>query len=549
MKASFAFYSYAASLLLSMAFTSLAIRLGKRLNLTDMPGVRKVHREPVPRIGGLAVYISVILIVLPTLFLLSPADDAFGQSLPKVWVLLGAATTVCLLGLADDIRALRARLKLLVQLAAAMLVYWGGIRIGSIAVGQWAPIDLGWFAWPLTMLWIVGITNAVNLTDGVDGLATSVSMMACGVIAILAARSDQMPMIVLMIAMLGALTGFLCFNFYPARIFLGDSGSLFLGFVIAGASVLCFMESHAFAALALPAVALGVPILDTALSIVRRFVARRPIFAPDRGHFHHRLLQLGLGQRHVVGVVCGSTLVVACPSLLMLSADGQTTLALSAGIFACLFVLFHAVGVVRLRRIVTGLRSRLHLSHQTREEISEFCNLQLQFDGAQDSKAWWQALNHAADQLDFAWISVGITDSEGNTETHLWRRTKTPPPSARVTIVRVPIRGLRGDRPIEVEVAVLTNGSIEGAARRASLFGRLMDEYRMPAFDRAAGGYAVWTNVPGPGKDVQQVPPMATFLDSARGVFGQGDSPQEPDGDRFTKVRTSPGPGGMQESL
>ena len=548
MRAYFAFCFYAASLLLSVAFTSLAIRLGKRLNLADMPGVRKVHREPIPRIGGLAVYLSIVLLVLPALLLVGPTSDASRQTQSKMWVLLLGATTVCLLGLADDIKALRARLKLLVQFAAATLVYWGGIRIGSIAVAQWTPVDLGWLAWPLTVLWIVGITNAVNLSDGVDGLATGVSMIACGVIAILAVRSDQMPIALLMVAVLGALTGFLCFNFYPARIFLGDSGSLFLGFIIAATSVLCFMESHAFAALALPAVALGVPILDTVLSVVRRFVARRPIFAPDRGHFHHRLLHLGLGQRRVVSIVYGSTLLAVCPSLLMLSADARTSLVLFAGVFVSLFALFHAVGVVRLRTVVAGLQSRLHLSHQAREEISEFCDLQLQFDGAQSPRAWWQALCHAANQLDFAWISVDITDSEGNTETHLWRRSKTPPPSARVTIVRVPVRGLLGDTPIEVEVAVLTNGSIEGAARRASLFGRLMDEYRMPAFDRAAEVFAKMTRAPGPGKERPTTSGIATCLDLSGSRFGRVDSPQEADGGRLTTARTSPGPKGVQES-
>jgi len=505
---------YAASLALSMALSSVAIWFGKRLNLTDAPGIRKVHREPIPCVGGLAVYISVVSVVLPARFVFNATDGASGQTQSKMWVLLLTATIVFLLGLADDIRALRARLKLLVQLAAATLVYWGGIRIASIAVGQWAPVDLGWFAWPVTVLWIVGVTNAVNLSDGVDGLATSVSMIACGVVALLAVRNGHVPVAVLMLSMLGALTGFLRFNFYPARIFLGDSGSLFLGFVISTASVLCFMESHAFVVLALPAVALGVPILDTLLTIVRRFLARRPIFAPDCSHFHHRLLQLGLGQRQVVGVVCASTLVVTSLGMLMLFAGARTRLVLLGGILVLSLALFSAVGVVRLRTVLTGLRSRLHLSQQTREEIREYCNCQLQFDRAQSPRAWWQALCCTADQLDFAWVSMSATDNEGNIETYLWRRPGTTPVSARVTVVKVPVLAMAPGASLEVEVAVLTNGSIEGAARRASLFGRLMDEYRMPAIDGAASGRQV-TIGSAPVRAGRSHQRQATTLDSA----------------------------------
>lgn len=489
---------YMAALLPSVGLTAVAICLSKKLNLGDLPGVRKVHKEPIPRIGGVAVYASVALPMTLVLLVLDPMRGISGPTDAQMATVMLGATIVFMLGLIDDVKPLRARLKLFVQLAAATLVYGGGIRIESIGVGEWSPIDLGWLAWPVTVFWIVGITNAVNLSDGVDGLATSLSMAACGVVAMLSIWGDQPPITTLMVTVLGALTGFLCFNFHPARIFLGDSGSLFLGFTISAASILCFLKSQTFATLVLPAIVLGVPILDMALSIVRRFVTRRPIFAPDRGHVHHRLLQLGLGQREVVGVICGLTLVASGLSMLLLSADARTSLALLGAILILLFALFYAVEVIRFRPAFAGLLSRLHLSHQARDEISEFCNLQLRFDRAQDSKAWWQALCEAAKQLDFAWLSVDVADSAGNTETYLWRRTQMPPLSARLTIIEVPVRGASPGVPVKVEVAVLTNGSIEGAARRASLFGRLMDEYQMPAFDRTASDFMVNMSAPVP---------------------------------------------------
>lgn len=482
------FVSYGAALLLSMALTVAAVRLGKKLGLTDAPGVRKVHREPIPCIGGVAICLSVFVVLLLVWPSLDATGPLFHQTQRRMLFLAAAATAVFLLGLADDVRPLRARLKLLVQLGAATLVYWGGIRIGALAVQQGPPVELGWLAWPLTVLWIVGITNAVNLSDGVDGLATSVSMIACGAIAALALGGDQTLPAVLMFAMLGALSGFLLFNFFPARIFLGDSGSLFLGFVIAASSVLCFMKSSALAVLALPAIALGIPILDTLLTIPRRFVARRPIFAADRSHFHHKLLQLGLGHRQVVGLICLSTLLVTGLGVPMLRADIATSLVLFGGITMLLLALFYAAGVVRFRTVIAGLRCRLRLGQQTREEMGEFCNLQLRFDQAKSPEAWWQALCCTAGQLEFAWISVDITDARGQAETHLWRRPETPSPTARMTIVKVPVQPAAPYASVEVEAAVLTNGSVEGAIRRASLLGRLVDEYGMPESHAGAPG-------------------------------------------------------------
>ncbi len=519
-------FIYSGSVLLSLGLTSLAIWLGRRFELTDGPDVRKVHTKPIPRIGGGAIYITVMGVMLPTLHWMEAAAGMAGRTQAKMHLLILAATILFLLGLADDIRPLRARLKLFVQLVAAALVYAGGIHIRSIAVGQWSPINLYWLALPMTMLWIVGITNAVNLSDGVDGLASTVSMIACGVVALLAFRNDQVLIGVLMLTLLGALTGFLYFNFHPARIFLGDSGSLFVGFVIAASSLLCFAESQAFVDLALPTVALGIPILDTLFSILRRFVARRPIFAPDRGHFHHRLLLLGLGQPYAVGIIGVSTTLVTGAGLSMLFVDAPIIVAIFAGIFAVLLALFYAVGIIRWHKIVTGLKNRFHVTHEAREEICEFCNLQLQFEQAKSPGAWWQAFCRAADQLNFAWALMSVTDHAGNVETHLWRRPGTSPASARVTVVKVPVQILASRQSMEVEVAVFTNGSVEGAARRASLFGRLLDEYTMPSVEGPVSG-ALLTIGNGPPRTVQArrvLLSMIKRLDSVDGTSGPSET-------------------------
>lgn len=203
------FVSYTVALLLSVPLMLFAIWLGKRLGLTDDPDVRKVHHKPIPCIGGVGIFFSTAIALLLALPRLEADGRVFLETQGRLLSLGIAATAVFLLGWLDDVKALRARQKLLVQCLAAALVYYGGIRIGAIAVGQGEPILMRWMAWPVTVLWIVGITNAVNLSDGVDGLAGSVSMIACGVIAALAIGSGQVVIAVLMLSVLGALTGFL----------------------------------------------------------------------------------------------------------------------------------------------------------------------------------------------------------------------------------------------------------------------------------------------------------------------------------------------------
>ncbi|MHC4539472.1 MAG: MraY family glycosyltransferase, partial [Planctomycetota bacterium] len=250
----------------------------------------------------MALFLSTIPLIVCVLFLSNTIGDAYRKLVPELIVMLSAASSVFVVGLIDDLKTkgLSARTKFFGQLIAAIAICSVGVRIRSIAVADWLTLDIGWFSWPLTLLWIVGITNAVNLSDGLDGLAAGISAVACGAIAVFAIYSHNVVMAVLMLALLGSLTGFLFFNFNPARIFMGDCGSMFLGFTLASSSVLCSMKSPVLVGLALPVLALGVPIFDTLFSMLRRFLERRSIFAPDRSHFHHKLIDLGLTQRHVV---------------------------------------------------------------------------------------------------------------------------------------------------------------------------------------------------------------------------------------------------------
>ena len=473
-------FVYSVTVLLVIVLTPLVIWLGWRFKLTDTPGPRKVHSDPVPRIGGVVIYAAAMCVIIPVLFLPNKIGDEFRTVQPKLSVLLCAATGIFVVGLIDDIRQLRARTKLLTQLAAAMLVCSVGIRIKSVVVPELFMVDFGWFSWPLTILWIVGIANAVNLSDGLDGLAVGISAITCGVIAMLAIGGGQVVMAVLMLALLGSLSGFLCYNFCPAKIFLGDCGSLFLGFVIASSSILCFMKSSTIVGLSLPLVALGLPIFDTLFSMLRRFLARRSIFAADHYHFHHRLLRLGFSQRHAVLAVYIVTIIATGLGTFMIVTDGDATLVVLACILVLLLVLFRVVGSVRLRETITGFQKRVVTICQIRTEMHHFENLQLQFEYGRSFPIWWQNVCRAADQFEFAWMSMTTTDREGNSQTFVWRRPDFKPDN-NIIIIYFPIHNSRSDLSAGFEVATPRDGSLEAATRRVSFFGRLIDENRMPA--------------------------------------------------------------------
>ncbi len=196
---------YLGAALLGLVITPLVIYLGKRLRLVDRPGARKVHAGPVPRLGGLAIMLASVAMTLCIFALDNRIGAEFRQRQTQLLALLGGALFMFLVGFIDDIRHLRARVKLLAQLAAAVTVALLGIRIRGFAVGGWFSVEFGWLAIPLTVLWITGVTNAVNFIDGLDGLAAGISAITCGVIAVFAIHSGQPVMAVLMLAVLGSL--------------------------------------------------------------------------------------------------------------------------------------------------------------------------------------------------------------------------------------------------------------------------------------------------------------------------------------------------------
>lgn len=289
----------------------LVINFSKKEGLVDLPNERKIHKIPVSRLGGVAIWASTMLTFLSLVFL---SYYPYGSLLSGI--LLGSSL-MFLLGLVDDIYNLNAKFKLFIQLSIATIVYLLGVKISSIPF--FGGVDLGFWSYPITLLWIVGISNAVNFIDGVDGLAGSVITVNSITLAIIAiAMTPSNPIVALIgFILAGSMLAFLTYNFNPAKIFMGDSGALFSGFLLATISIVGVMKA-ATLTLLLPFVVLAVPIMDIVFSSTRRICKGKSPFVADAEHIHHKLLHAGFSQKKTVLILTSVAIVAgAIASLLM----------------------------------------------------------------------------------------------------------------------------------------------------------------------------------------------------------------------------------------
>ncbi len=303
----------------SMALTVGVRALCGRRGWLDVPDHRKRHAVPTPRIGGLAIYLAMI-VTLATLL-------AAGQWQPNpeaaTLQILSLAGLMLAVGMWDDLWGLSPRTKLGAQIAIAALAWLLGFRIIDTWSYDGAGFEFGVFSLPVTVLWIVGITNAFNLIDGLDGLATGTAIFATLSLLFASLVTGQPDAVLLLAVLAGASAGFLRYNFNPASIFLGDSGSYLLGFTLAVVSIHTSQKSAAAFAIAMPVFALALPIVDTMLVIVRRVLSGRPIFAADRRHIHHALIERGLSHRSAVLVLYAIAALLGLVSLLFMNPTGK----------------------------------------------------------------------------------------------------------------------------------------------------------------------------------------------------------------------------------
>ncbi len=272
----------------------LVIKFAHRIGAIDQPDKRKVHNTAMPRLGGLAIFIA---FVFSMLFIVKVSGAFTG-------IILGASI-VFLVGMLDDVFQLSPWVKLIGQCVAAFVAIQFGVLVHFVTNPFDGMVGLGYLSMPITFLWIVGITNAINLIDGLDGLAAGVSAIAAATLGIVAFLQGQTMVFAGAMILVASIAGFLPYNFHPARTFMGDSGSNFLGFVVACLAITGLAKSAAVISLFIPIVILGIPIFDTSFAIIRRMYNKAPIFKPDKAHLHHCLMAMGCSHQKAVLVIYG----------------------------------------------------------------------------------------------------------------------------------------------------------------------------------------------------------------------------------------------------
>lgn len=362
--------AFLVSMVVAAVATPLVARWAIKNSWFDLPvGGRKIHTRAIPRLGGIAVVIAFFTPLVGLAIYTNDISHLLYADALRFAALSCGGLAIVGLGIWDDLRGASPKLKLLVQTSVAIVLWSAGLRIELLGNPFGPALELGAFSLPLTVLWVVGVVNALNLIDGLDGLAAGISLFVATVLFGVAFMDHAVLLCLLTAALGGSLIGFLFFNFNPARIFLGDSGSMFLGFILAAISLWTQRKGATAVALLIPVIALGVPILDTTLSFVRRLARRQSPFTADKEHMHHRLLALGLSHRNAVFTLYTVSGVFALGALALLDNDTTHRAIVLSTVALVTFILVRKIGVLQLPGV---FRSKLS-SSALRDEVRVVC--------------------------------------------------------------------------------------------------------------------------------------------------------------------------------
>lgn len=387
--------------LLALILTPICRDLFGSYSVVDEPGERrKVHDRPIPRVGGIAIAISYFTALLISDLSRLPSYNRL------MWMLLPSAGLVFLIGLVDDLAGLKPWQKLIAEIGVGYLAYWSGVRIEYLG-GYHLP---GWSSLPITIIWLLMCCNAINLVDGLDGLATGIGLFATVTSFVAALLYNNLPLAMMTFPLAACLLAFLCYNFNPATIFLGDCGSLLIGFLLGCYGVVWANKSATLLGMTAPLIALSLPLTDVVLSIVRRKLRCKPIFAADRGHIHHRLLDRGMTPRRAVLVLYGMCALAATLSLLQTALHDRY-----AGLIVVLFCVAAWVGVRKLEYVEFAIAGRLLFGGELRRlpliRIS-LSRMDKAVAEAQDFPDCWHALCRACSELGFSRIRLDVAGVE-----------------------------------------------------------------------------------------------------------------------------------------
>jgi len=438
--------------------TPIVARLALLRGWLDHPDIlRKHHPVPVPAVGGVAVYAAFAL-ALAFLPLFGGELAGGGGWLDRSRLALGVGSlAVMLVGLVDDVRNVGPRVKLAVEFSAAAFLYWSGFRIEGLSNPFGGSIQLGVWAIPVTLFWLVGMSNAFNLLDGLDGLAAGLALVSTFGLLVAAGIQGRWETALVAAALAGALAGFLPYNFDPARVFLGDCGALPVGFVLAAVAVQSSIKASATIAVAVPLLALALPILDVGLAVVRRVVRRRPVFAGDRHHIHHRLVDLGLTPRRAVVTLYGVAVVFAVLALAMATGPRMVVWASGALVVLVVWVGVRALGYWEVTEIQRSFLARLRSGLQASGDAA-LRGLENDLERLDEFELAWARLCETAWSLELTELHL---EARPGWETRLPERHSFAP---RPWALRAP--GVRGESTWRFDVEADGVAVAEVVARR-----------------------------------------------------------------------------------
>ncbi|OEH86714.1 undecaprenyl-phosphate alpha-N-acetylglucosaminyl 1-phosphate transferase [Desulfuribacillus stibiiarsenatis] len=346
-------FAYAGLFLMAISIALIATPLVKKLAIlvgaVDQPDPRKVHTKIMPRMGGLAVYIAfMVTLAFELKFNIININSVLLNTTQFYGFLLGG-TIIIIIGLIDDRYQISAKYKFLGQIIAAGVVMYAGIKVQFITLPFEGTFEFGWFSIPFTLLWIIGVTNALNLIDGLDGLAAGVASIALATVTIIGFAMGNTVVAFMALLLLGSTLGFLRYNFFPAKIFMGDTGALFLGYNLAIFSILGF-KHVTLVSFIIPILILGVPIADTLFAILRRYLSKQPISIADKNHLHHCLLKKGWSHRTTVLIIYGISIFFSLTAIIFSQAEVWVAFTVLGVLFVITAIGAESINILNTRR-------------------------------------------------------------------------------------------------------------------------------------------------------------------------------------------------------
>lgn len=477
--------------LVSLFVTPMSIALAHKLRLLDEPGTRKVHQSATPRLGGIGIFAGALLGGIPAFLLVMDVAGEPGRHFANLHLaLVLGAVFVFAVGLLDDITDVSSRFKLLSLVGASAVICGAGGGLTSLHFFQGALlVEFPWWAsWILTTVWICGFAVAFNFIDGLDGLSGGLAVLACVVLAYFLLALGHLAAAVAPIALAGAILGFLHYNWNPAKTFMGDSGSMTIGFVIGAMTIMYNPQINGMRSMVMPSLAISVALVDTVLTFFRRrYQQRRSMFSAERGHIHHRLLDRGFSTKQAVKCIYAISISAVLIGAVAINFDGWATLGGLSLVAPLLLMFFHFAGSVRTGEMVSAIRRKREMDRHSRGFRKSFEALQLEFDEASNFSEWWRIVCRAAEQLDFSRVELPIeTPVDKRVRTLSWANPDDRcSGEAECIDAKIPLPAPNGTKAsTAASIEVPTSSSLESAGERLALFSRLMADNGQQALRR-----------------------------------------------------------------